>query len=71
MQHSFKTVPLSSDTLAPTFAKLLEVIPRNQFLISVGALAAFAVTSSALMNHCPFRRLFSHGNRKKSGGDKS
>lgn len=69
MQHSFKTVPLSSDTLVPTFVKLLEVVPRNQFFISVSAPVTFAVTSSALMN--PFRRLFSCGNRKKSGSDKS
>jgi hypothetical protein len=39
-------------------------------LISVSALVAFAATSSALTNHCRFRRLFSRGNRKKSGGEK-
>jgi hypothetical protein len=54
MQH-FKVVPFASDTLLPTFIKLLEAFLENTFYTSVSALITVAATSLMLANHCPFK----------------
>jgi hypothetical protein len=49
---------MGSDTLFQTFITLLEAFQETIFNNSVGADVAFAATSSALTNHCPFRTFF-------------
>jgi hypothetical protein len=47
-------------------------IPEKPFVgTSISSHVTSAVTSLALVNCCLFRTLFSHGNRKTSGSDKS
>jgi hypothetical protein len=57
---------LGSDTLLPTFGSIWKSFFNTLVIVFI----TFAVTSSALVNLCLFRTLFSYGNRKKSGGNK-
>jgi hypothetical protein len=66
-----KIVFLGSASVSPTFVKHLEALLETIFYTSVSALNAFAVTSLALVNRCPFRAGSIHRKKRELGGKKS